>query len=75
MRTTTDAATETDTPRKRGSTDPRLLEKLVCPLTHATLSYDANAQELISEKAGLAFPIRDGIPILLVDEARDLRAD
>jgi uncharacterized protein YbaR (Trm112 family) len=52
--------------------DPRLLEVLVCPLTKAPLVYDRAAQELISRKAGLAFPIRDGIPIMLVDEARRL---
>lgn len=50
--------------------DPKLLEILVCPLTKAPLRYDAAAQELISEQAGLAYPIRDGIPIMLVDEAR-----
>jgi hypothetical protein len=54
------------------SVDPRLLEILVCPLTKGPLSYDAEAQELISERAGLAYPIRDGIPIMLVDEARPL---
>jgi uncharacterized protein YbaR (Trm112 family) len=52
--------------------DPRLLEILVCPLTKAPLRYDAANQELISDKAGLAFPIREGIPIMLVDEARKL---
>jgi uncharacterized protein YbaR (Trm112 family) len=52
--------------------DPRLLEMLVCPLTRAPLTYDAVRNELISTKAGLAFPIRDGIPIMLVDEARPL---
>lgn len=52
--------------------DPKLLEILVCPLTKAPLRYDVEAQELISEKAGLAYPIRDGIPIMLVDEARQL---
>ncbi|MBI1260296.1 MAG: Trm112 family protein [Rhizobiales bacterium] len=52
--------------------DPKLLEILVCPLTKTTLSYDRERQELISEKARLAFPIRDGIPIMLVDEARSL---
>jgi uncharacterized protein YbaR (Trm112 family) len=52
--------------------DPRLLEILVCPLTKATLRYDREAQELISVEAGLAYPIRDGIPIMLVDEARPL---
>jgi hypothetical protein len=55
--------------------DPRLLEILVCPLTKAPLRYDRAAQELISEQAGLAYPIRDGIPIMLVDEARRLRDD
>lgn len=52
--------------------DPKLLEILVCPLTKGPLRYDAEAQELISEQAGLAYPIRDGIPIMLVDEARRL---
>ncbi|HYN37858.1 MAG TPA: Trm112 family protein [Rhodospirillales bacterium] len=52
--------------------DPRLLEILVCPLTKRPLRYDAEAQELISDSAGLAYPIRDGIPIMLVDEARSL---
>ncbi|MEO0752799.1 MAG: Trm112 family protein [Pseudomonadota bacterium] len=53
-------------------TDRRSLEALICPQTHATLRYDAKAQELISQAAGLAFPIRGGIPILLIDEARAL---
>lgn len=52
--------------------DPKLLEILVCPVTKSTLDYDADKQELISRQAGLAFPIRDGIPIMLVDEARKL---
>ena len=52
--------------------DPRLLEILVCPLTKGPLIYDREAGELISTKAGLAFPIRDGIPIRLVDEARQI---
>jgi len=52
--------------------DPKLLEILVCPLTKGPLEYDKNKQELISSKAGLAYPIRDGIPIMLVDEARQL---
>jgi len=52
--------------------DPKLLEILVCPVTKGPLRYDRDAQELISEQAGLAFPIRDGIPIMLVDEARKL---
>lgn len=53
-------------------TDRRMLEALVCPLTQTTLSYDAAAQELISKPAKLAFPIRNGIPIMLVAEAREL---
>ena len=52
--------------------DRRMLEALVCPLTHAPLSYDAEAQELISKAAHLAFPIRNGIPILLEEEARKI---
>ena len=54
--------------------DPKLLEILVCPLTKVPLRYDAASQELISDQAGLAYPIRDGIPILLFSAARDLRA-
>ena len=50
--------------------DPRLLEILVCPLTKGPLIYDRERQELISKQAGLAYPIRDGIPIMLPDEAR-----
>ena len=52
--------------------DPRMVEALVCPQTHAPLAYDADRQELISRAAGLAFPIRGGIPVMLVDEARRL---
>ena len=52
--------------------DPRLLEILVCPVTRAPLRYDADAQELISDSAGLAYPIRDGVPVMLPDEARRL---
>jgi len=52
--------------------DPKLLEILVCPLTKGPLEYDAARQELISRQAKLAFPIRDGIPIMLIDEARRL---
>ncbi|MAU41249.1 MAG: hypothetical protein CMF31_06475 [Kordiimonas sp.] len=52
--------------------DARLLDILACPVTKTTLRYDAAAQELISDKARLAFPIRDGIPIMLVEEARSL---
>ena len=57
----------TDTPF-----DPKMLEALVCPETRAPLEYDAAAQELISKNANLAFPIRGGIPVMLVDEARAL---
>ncbi len=53
-------------------TDPKLLEILVCPVTKAPLEYDAEKQELISRQAGVAFPIRDGIPVMLVDAARKL---
>ncbi|CAO3401272.1 Trm112 family protein [Azospirillum sp. 11R-A] len=52
--------------------DPKLLEILVCPLTKGPLRYDAERGELVSERAGLAYPIRDGIPIMLIDEARSL---
>lgn len=54
--------------------DPKLLEVLVCPQTKQPLEYDAKAQELISRSAGLAFPIREGVPIMLIDEARVLEA-
>lgn len=60
--------TETQAP----AFDRRMLEALVCPLTQAVLEYDAQAQELISRPANLAFPIRNGIPVMLVDEARKL---
>jgi uncharacterized protein YbaR (Trm112 family) len=61
---------------KRGdkNADPRLLEILVCPLTKAPLEYDAEKQELVSRQAGLAFPIRAGIPVMLVDAARKIDA-
>ena len=58
--------------RSKPGLDPKLLEILVCPITKATLEYDSDAQELISREAGLAYPIRDGIPIMLADEARKL---
>lgn len=58
----------TDAPRA----DRHMLEALVCPVTHATLRYDAARQELISESTGLAFPIRSGIPVMLVSEARQI---
>jgi len=58
--------------RAAGAIDPKLLEILVCPLTRATLHYDAERQELVSRPARRAYPIRDGIPIMLPDEARPL---
>jgi uncharacterized protein YbaR (Trm112 family) len=61
---------ESNHPLRRA--DPWLLEILVCPVTKTPLRYDAERQELISDKAGLAFPIREGIPIMLADEARKI---
>ena len=58
---------------RRSGVDPKLLEILVCTATQGPLEYDAAAGELISRKAGLAYPIRDGIPIMLVNEARPLK--
>ena len=69
----TDAETEeTGTKRDEPVFDRRMLEALVCPLTQSRLVYDAGRAELVSEPARLAFPIRDGIPIMLPDEARPL---
>jgi len=62
----------TGPPASSRRTDRRLLELLVCPLTRDTLIYDAERQELISRAAKLAYPIRDGVPIMLPDEARKL---
>jgi uncharacterized protein YbaR (Trm112 family) len=59
-------------PQPGGAVDPRLLEILVCPVTKGPLRYDREKGELVSERAGLAYPIRDGIPIMLPDEARKL---
>lgn len=59
-------------PERSGQPDRKLLELLVCPLTRAALTFDAEKGELISQKARLAFPVRDGIPIMLVSEARQL---
>ena len=74
-----DSATGASEPDPRAARsrpmDPRLLEILVCPLTKGPLRHDEAAQELISDRAGLAFPIRDGIPIMLVDEARRIAED
>jgi len=61
-----------ETSRAAGTVDPKLLEMLVCPLTKTTLEYDHGRQELISRAAKLAYPIRDGIPIMLPEEARPL---
>ena len=61
-----------ETPQTAVRIDPKLLEILVCPLTKTELNYDAENQELISRAARLAYPIRDGIPIMLPDEARTL---
>ena len=61
-----------EAPRDRHAVDPKLLEILVCPVTKATLEYDAEKQELISRPAKLAYPIRDGIPIMLPEEARKI---
>ena len=61
-----------ETSRPTAKIDPKLLEILVCPLTRTTLEYDAARQELVSRAAKLAYPIRDGIPIMLPDEARAL---
>jgi uncharacterized protein YbaR (Trm112 family) len=60
---------------RRYEVDPKLLEILVCPVTKGPLEYDREHQELISRKAGLAYPIREGIPIMLADEARVLDED
>lgn len=61
--------------RAKRDVDPKLLEILVCPLTKTPLVYDRAGAELISEQAGLAFPVRDGVPIMLLDEARRLNGD
>ncbi len=62
----------TDTLNPGPGLDPKLLEILVCPVTKQPLSYDREANELISRAAGLAYPVRDGVPIMLPDEARPL---
>lgn len=62
----------TDNTTRASGVDPRLLEVLICPVTRTPLDYDREAGELISRKAGLAYPIRNGIPIMLEDEARIL---
>jgi uncharacterized protein YbaR (Trm112 family) len=64
----------TETQPKGGALDPKLLEILVCPVTKKPLRYDRDKGEFISDSAGLAYPVRDGIPIMLPDEARKLDA-
>lgn len=71
---------DADTPQPQGRTDTasidrRLLEILVCPLTKSTLEYDPSKQELISRKAGLAYPIRNGVPLMTAEAARPLDDD
>ena len=61
--------------QKPADVDPRLLDVLVCPLTRSALQYDRARQELISQQARKAFPVRNGVPIMLVEEARDLGED
>ena len=61
--------------QNQADVDPRLLEVLVCPLTRSALHYDRSRQELISQQARKAFPVRSGVPIMLVEEARDLADD
>jgi uncharacterized protein len=69
----TDAAAPTDPTTAQGvEVDPRLLEILVCPVTHGPLEFDRAKGELISRSARLAYPIRDGVPIMLPEEAREL---
>jgi uncharacterized protein YbaR (Trm112 family) len=62
----------TDTPKPPSGVDPRLLEILICPMSRQPLVYDRDTNELVSKQAKLAYPIRDGIPIMLVEDARDL---
>jgi uncharacterized protein len=69
---TTTPQPDAPTPVEATRIDPKLLELLVCPLTKETLEYDSARQELISRRAKLAYPIRDGIPIMLPEEARPL---
>ncbi len=63
---------QSETPTTGAALDPALLDLLICPLTKGPLRYDRARNELVSEQAGLAYPVRDGIPIMLVDDARQL---
>lgn len=65
----------TNSARSRGAVDVKMLELLVCPLTYGPLKFDPDKDELVSERARLAYPVRDGIPIMLVSEARQLPDD
>jgi uncharacterized protein YbaR (Trm112 family) len=69
----TNGVNQADTAADPG-VDPRLLEVLVCPVSRAALTYDREANELVSRAAGLAYPIRNGVPVMLRDEARDIGA-
>jgi len=71
-KTKTENASDANTPNT-STIDPRLLEILICPVTGGPLDYDKKAGELISKKAGLAYQIREGVPIMLADEARELK--
>lgn len=68
----TETSSETANPRRSAHVDPKLLEILVCPVTRSTLEYDREAAELISRAAGLAYPVREGVPVMLPEEARRL---
>lgn len=73
MSETENTVPNTDAPKtESGGVDPKLLEILVCPVTREPLTYDREAGELISKAAGLAYPIREGVPIMLPEEAREL---
>ena len=61
--------------KKKAPLNPKLFEMLVCPLSKGPLTYDPKKQELISLRAKLAYPIRDGVPVMLIDEARELEAE
>lgn len=68
----TENPAESPNPRRSAHVDPKLLEILVCPLTRTTLEYDKEAGELISRAAGLAYPVREGVPVMLPEEARQI---